>query len=364
MERLFLATIRSRGLPVWARYGTTTLLVLACLQFRLWLLPPDGGVPFLMFVPAVVLAGVIFDRGTGIYASLLSAVLAVVFFVKRTSPLQIAEPSDMIALLVFLGITLFTAFILEALHTAFHSFALQRVDLDAANAQLRHVAEEKATLLSEAVHRASNDLQRLAASLSLQAKKTTEPAARQALREALDRVLALARINQRLDRHRDDGQADVDSKGFIEGLAEDLRQGAVGMRPLTLCAVAESHVLPMAQAVPIGLIINELVTNALKYAFPEEAEGTITIGLRREGSDFVVLVEDDGVGFDPAAPPHGSGLGTRISRSLARQLGGHLEAAPAAPGANRPGMRWIIRLPTSSPEPTGAWVHTVAGTRS
>lgn len=335
---------RSRGLPIWARYGITTALVLVCFGFRLWLLPPYAGVPFLLFLPAVILTGVVFDRGTGIYASLLSAVLGVLFFVRRTGLWQFAEARSVVSLVVFLGVAVFTSFILEALHVSLWNLERERARLDAANGQLRRAGEEKAVLLSEAVHRAGNDLQRLAAALSLQARMSTEPAAREALLEALDRVTALAQINARLDRHRDGGQAEVDSQGFIEGLAEDLRKGTLGVRGIVLHTAAESHVLPMARAVPIGLITNELVVNALKYAFPDELEGNITITFRREGNDFVMTVEDDGVGFDPAAPPRGTGLGTRISRFLARQLDGHLEAAPARPGTDRPGVRWTVQI--------------------
>jgi two-component sensor histidine kinase len=235
------------------------------------------------------------------------------------------------------------------LHVALHNLAVQRVNFAEANAQLRRLAEERAILLSEAIHRTGNDLQRLASSLSLQAGLSTEPAVRQALKEASDRVVAQVRINARLDQHRDDGQPDVDSKAFIEGLTNDLRQGAVGMRPITLRAIAEARLLPMASAAPVGLIINELVTNALKYAFPDDMEGNVAVAFRCDGSDFVVAVEDDGVGFDPLAPPRGTGLGTRVSRALARQLGGHLEAAPTNPGETRPGARWTIRFPRSGP---------------
>lgn len=69
MERLFLLSARSRALPVWVRYGATTFLVIVCLVLRLWIFGTRPGLPFLMFFPAVILAGLVFDRGTGIYAT-------------------------------------------------------------------------------------------------------------------------------------------------------------------------------------------------------------------------------------------------------------------------------------------------------
>jgi two-component sensor histidine kinase len=205
-------------------------------------------------------------------------------------------------------------------------------------------------MLSEAVHRARNDLQRLAATLHLQAGVAGEPAARQAFNEASERITALARINARLDRHRDDGQPEVDSRGFLEGMVEDLRDGVVGLRPIALVVSAEAHTMPMARAVPIGLIVNELIGNALKYAFPDDHEGRLEVGFQRIGGEFILIVEDYGVGLDPAAAPQGSGLGSRISRALAGQLGGHLTSAPAAPASNRPGVRWTMHFPATGPK--------------
>lgn len=273
--------------------------------------------------------------------------LAVWFLLEPTRSLAITEVPDLLALLIFLAIALFTAFVMEALHVALTRLAKERQELAAANAELARTAEARGMLLSEAVHRARNDLQRLAATLHLQAGAVQEDAARKVLQDASGRIMALARINARLDRHRDDGQALVTSHGFFEGLAQDLRDAVADLRPIALVVEAEDHAVPMARAVPVGLAVNELVGNALKYAFPGEMDGRVRIGFRREGPDFILTVEDNGVGFDPAAPPKGSGLGTRISRALAGQLGGSLEAAPTMPGTNRPGLRWTMRFPAS-----------------
>jgi two-component sensor histidine kinase len=347
MERLFLLSARSRGLPVWARYGATTLLVLACLVLRFWLFGYGPGLPFLLFFPAVILAGLVFDRGTGIYAALLSGVCAVWFLFEPTRTFAITQAVDLLSLMIFFGVAFFTAFLMEALHVALRRLAQERQDLATANAELAHVAEARGTLLSEAVHRARNDLQRLAATLHLQAGAVGGAEARQALQDASGRIMALARINARLDRHRDDGQAVVNSRGFLEGLVQDLREAAVDLRPIALLVQAEDHAVPMARAVPIGLTVNELAGNALKYAFPGEMEGRVRVVFRREEAEFLLVVEDNGIGLDPGTAPQGSGLGTRISRALAGQLGGSLEASPASPGANRPGLRWAMRFPAS-----------------
>jgi two-component sensor histidine kinase len=350
MERLFLLTSRTRGFPTWARYGATTLLVLLCLGLRFLIFGPGAGFSFLLFFPAVILAGIVFDHGTGIYASLLSSVLAVYFFIEPVGSFDLSGP-NFLAVLVFLGITLFTAVLLEALHGTLRKLITERQKLAAANSQLQGVAETRATLLSEAVHRARNDLQRLAATLHVQGLLSGEPAARQALADASDRITALARINTRLDLHRPDGDPEVDSKGFIDGLVEDLRDTFVGLRPIALASSVEAHVISMARAVPLGLIVNELVVNALKYAFPGDAEGRVHVRFQRSGDEDVLSVEDDGIGLDPAAPAQGTGLGTQIIRSLAAQLGGQARTGPARSSGNRPGVRWTICFPVAGQDP-------------
>jgi two-component system, sensor histidine kinase PdtaS len=348
VEHLFLLAARSRGLPVWARYGTTTLLVLICLGLQRWILGPEPRLTFLLLYFPIILAGLLFNRGTGIYATALGALCEQWLLIRQVGSPANLETSDFVTLLVFLIVGLFTAFLVEALHVALRSLATERASLAEANRELLTVAEQRGTLLSEAVHRAANDLQRLAGTLRLQANATDEFTTQSALREAADRVAAVGRINARLDRHRDDGYAEVDSRGFLDGLVKDLCQEIAGLRPIMIVSAAEAHMISMARAVPIAMIVNELVSNALKYAFPDEQEGKIDVAFRREGEDFVLTVSDDGVGFDPAAVPKGSGLGTGISRSLAGQLGGHLEAVPQAPGSNQSGTRWVMRFPAEN----------------
>jgi two-component sensor histidine kinase len=350
MEQLFLVTARSRDLPVVARYAITLTLVLASLALRKALFGHSHQSPYLLLYPVVVLAGVLFDRGTGIFSTLLGGALAVWLFVEPTGSFAIASGADVIALLVFLGVGLFTAFLLESLHLALTSLADERRKLEVANRSLRHVAEQKGTLLGEAVHRARNDLQRLAATILLQAGNVQDPAARAALGTASSRITALARINTRLDRHRDDGLSIVDSKAFLEGLVEDMRDLGGNLRPIAFRVTAESHDLPMARAVPIAMLVNELVGNAMKYAFPDEMPGQLDVCFRRDGDAYVLVVEDNGVGFDPASPARGTGIGTRISKALAGQLGGQIACTAATPAGNRPGVRWTARIPVEGPE--------------
>jgi two-component sensor histidine kinase len=92
----------------------------------------------------------------------------------------------------------------------------------------------------------------------------------------------------------------------------------------------ESELLPTDQAVPMGLIVNELVTNALKYAFPRHTKGTVLVTLKRVPGELQLTVADDGRGVDPRRAD--SGLGGRLVEGFAQQLGGHVERESGSQG--------------------------------
>jgi two-component sensor histidine kinase len=98
-------------------------------------------------------------------------------------------------------------------------------------------------------------------------------------------------------------------------------------------------------------VATELVANALKYAFPEERAGTVSVGFQREGEGFALTVTDDGVGFDPAAAPKGTGLGGKLVRALVAQLGGRVEVRS---GGAQGGTVCTIRFPARPAEAAAA----------
>lgn len=141
----------------------------------------------------------------------------------------------------------------------------------------------------------------------------------------------------------------VDMREFLQGLVANLRSEVGALHPVALHVNAEALPLAVGRAVPVGLIVNELVTNALKYAFPDRQAGSVWVGLRREGGTMVLAVEDEGIGCDPTAAPQGIGIGLRLVKTLAAQLGGR-----AVPGASRgegrtPGTEWRVHFPLRSP---------------
>lgn len=188
-----------------------------------------------------------------------------------------------------------------------------------------HSLSDAQMALAEALHRARNDLQAVVSMLRLQASVSADATVRAALLDAEIRVSALASLNTRLDAAAKEAGAVFDSAVFIEGLATDLQGMHFGRRSITLRLDVEAHSLDAAHGKPLGLILNELVVNALKYAFAGVDGGVVSISFRQEGGDYMLAVADDGVGMDIAAPARGTGLGTRLVRGLARQIGGQFE---------------------------------------
>ncbi|MBD0271317.1 MAG: DUF4118 domain-containing protein, partial [Acetobacteraceae bacterium] len=311
------------------------------------------GCPFLPFLFAVLVSGTLFDQGAAFLATALSAALAAWCFLPPAGSFRVEDPHHAFALLLFLAVGASIAAVVEVLHSALLRERRARADLARSE-------EQRRLLLNEFRHRTRNDLQSLAALLLLRARSAPSSAAADGLREAAEHARALARAHAWLahgDVGDDEHPARVDTKEFVEGFCRDLGRALLSgeLRPIALIAAAESHTLDSERAVHLGLALNELVTNALKYAFPDSGAGTVHVRFAREGNDFVLSVSDDGIGMsaDDARPhgspagrlPRGTGLGTRLLQGLAAQLRGTLSRE----GGGGAGTSAELRFPAGEP---------------
>jgi PAS domain S-box-containing protein len=197
---------------------------------------------------------------------------------------------------------------------------------------LQAALKEKNLLLSEIHHRVKNNLQVIQSLLALQAEKVADPDAARLLVESQNRIKTMSLIHQMLYESKDFGR--VDFGGFLASLAPNLMSsyGAPPDRVALLIDVA-TIALPIDVAIPCGLIVNELVSNALKHAFPADRRGRIKIDLTQTGADDVLLsVSDDGVGIPDALDvANASTLGLQMVTLLADQLGAELAIARSNP---------------------------------
>ena len=219
MQAIFTHGFLTRGWPIWARYAGATLITLVMLALRIGLTEYLPSFPYLLFIPAIIVNAILFNRGTGLYTALLSAALAAYFFVDPIGNLQAGDPRQAIGLVVYLAIGLTTASIIEALHSTLH-------DLTQANRRLAASEREKDLLLQEAGHRMKNDLAILTSLVKLQERAVQDPAARAALASTADRIQVMSRLHERLKRR--DTAAFVNIGSFIEDLCGDLKGALVG----------------------------------------------------------------------------------------------------------------------------------------
>lgn len=191
-----------------------------------------------------------------------------------------------------------------------------------AAAQLEASLREKETLLKEVHHRVKNNLQVISSLLSLQAGYVADDNLAAMLQDSQNRVHSIALVHEKLYQARD--LARVDMGEYLATLTKHL-QGALGRTEadVTLEIAPIELELPLDAAVPCGLIVNELVTNALKHAFPGRRSGHVRVRAG-VGDDrrITIAVSDDGIGLPPAFDfERSSSMGLRLVSTLARQLG-------------------------------------------
>ena len=190
--------------------------------------------------------------------------------------------------------------------------------------------EEKVSLLKEVHHRVKNNLQIVASLLSLQANRTTNREVVDILEDTRNRVKSMALLHEAL--YHSENLARINFTTYVNGLCGQLilSFGPAASRVRMDIQVRRIS-LPLESAVPCGLIVNELVSNALKHGFPAGRTGTIGVKLEKSGEQQLVLsVRDDGVGLAPGLDPAGmSSLGLQLVSILANQLGGRLEVEPS-----------------------------------
>ena len=291
------------------RYGATAAMVLVTFFVRLGIEERGGAYGFILFIPALVAASLLFDRRAGFAALVLSVGLT-------ATVLQ--WPGNL-----RFHIAALASFALVGTCLVFVSDGLRRAVDRAQKAE-----REKDLLLQEMSHRVKNKFATILAIIGLQARQST-PEVRAALESIGGRIKTIAGVHDYLQLARHEGVVDMSEyRGELCGsLGDSLRD----LRPVTVSVVADPIQLSPEKALSAGLIVNELVTNALKYAFPDGRSGHVHVGLSKPGTNIELLVSDDGAGCAERAD---TGLGTKLVTLLAAQLGGSANWKQADAGCN------------------------------
>lgn len=319
VENALVEALPKKKLGALVSYAGATLFVGVSFFIRWRFKDYWNGYPFLLFIPAIFLSALLLDRASGLYATALSAGLAAYFFIEPVGSLAVSTP-NLAPFIAFVAIGAGLAFMTELLR-----HALNRIS----------GGERRTTLLMrELAHRTKNDFMVLASIVKLQAREHPE-AMRAAFDALADRIAVMAKVHEQLQPG--DEHVIVDAREYLEGLCEGVSGTGKETRPISVQVTADPVQLMLGDAVPVGLIVNELVTNALKYAFPEGQGGTVDVGFKMADQGTAeIVVRDNGVGCPPTAR---DGLGSQLVRTLARQMKGTVKRE----GADR-GCRAVVRV--------------------
>jgi two-component sensor histidine kinase len=202
-----------------------------------------------------------------------------------------------------------------------------------ANARLEDIVNRQAVLLREVNHRVANSLQLVSSLVQMQANLVADAGAKGALEDTQHRIAAIMQIHRRL--YTSDDVEQVEMRDYLVGLIGELQHSVAASeanRPIRLDV--EPIRLKTDQAVSLGVVVTELVTNACKYAYAPGEAGEVRVRLCALGAaGHRLVVEDDGRGIDEAAPSQGTGLGRRVVAAMARSLGSRLVFDPTHAGA-------------------------------
>lgn len=296
---------------MWS-YIVTTLMVLTTNMIRSSVL--GDGYPFLVYDVLILLAALLFDKGAGFFCMLLGALS----FAFHWYGFSIPSVKDTIPLLPLILYMIGGSIISLITQTLVHFSERLVANVD----KLTENESRNTLMVRDLHHRVKNHLQSVASLINMSKKKVRDPAAIRELDTTANRLYVLARVYDRLQFDHDDLEANVCVQDFISQLCHDLTVGVIDGRPIMIHQNVEQHVVPVSTCVALGLLVNELVSNSLKHAFPDDREGNVFVDFTYSGGSFTLRVADDGIGYDLQTVSRS--VGSRLIESLAHQLDGHL----------------------------------------
>jgi two-component sensor histidine kinase len=334
--------------PLAIRLATTGVVLVATCLFQLPLEREVPGEPFLLFLLVVIASTLAFGARIGFVGVGLSTILSLLFF-EPFGTFILHHAADLIkielyAILAACSVVAFARLGNALLTAADNTDTLKRLD------------ESKSILLRELAHGVANNFAAVAAFISVKSIAITDTKAKAILDEAIEQVKVMGSVHRRL--RGGDHDVSMDSQAFLQDLCDELEASMARGRPLSIQCDAISRPLCADDAVSLGLIVNELVTNAFKHAFPHGRAGCVRVNLEALGDQLCLCVEDDGTGFDSRSQL-GAGMGQDLVRGLARQLGGDLEAKTTKTGSSfRLAIPYIRPAPsTQAMAPASTLIH-------
>ncbi|WP_373517525.1 sensor histidine kinase [Pricia sp.] len=302
----------------------------------------SGGInsPFIFVLALIVVAGYVTTKAYGtLYLNLNLLIIVLIYsqsivdfsFVTNVIPENSRNVFALISVLfsVYLLGGVFGKNLLHAHHNLYKT-----------KNELEEKINEKETLIKEVHHRVKNNLQTISSLLSLQSRSTEDKEVKSLLKSSQNRVISMAMVHEMLYMRED--LSKIEYRSYVQELAEYLIRSVKGTSSnITLDIDIPDVKLNIDTAIPLGLLINETVTNALKYGIIDENKGEICIKLRKGDADeFQLNIGDDGIGFaETITYKNSKSLGLKLIHNLARQLQGSI-----ARDFSKNGTHYIVKF--------------------
>jgi two-component sensor histidine kinase len=305
--------------------GFSLLLVI----LRLALMPWIGELaPFALVFVAIVGAAVLAGWRAGLIALVVGQLLIWVFVMEPRETIGFKDSLQVGALAIATLSQLLTLTIL----------ALYQREVERAWSRRENQMGLLEKALQEIDHRTSNNYQTVIALILAQAKSATDPAVKAALEQASARIGAISEASRKLATSSDNLQ-EVRIGEHLRDLCAKIARG-LGRDGVRIDCEFADITLGADEAVCVSIIVNELVTNALKHAFPAGREGVIRVSLERGHKAVQLVIDDDGVGIDGSGATQGTGLGSRLIATYAKQMKAKHDITSGGEGT-----RHVFRIP-------------------
>lgn len=324
-ERLLTVQERAHALPLVLHIAGMIAVVALAVALQMTTKVYAEGYRFLFFFAANATNALLWDRRVALAGTVVSTFSTIYFFVEPKSGLFLPDrPGDIVAAIVFFAfgcveVLIISGFLDTIREARDATVAAKRAD------------EEKGTLLVESNHRIKNNLQLMVALLS---REMGAEDAEKTLESIRGKLITMSRLHDQLSLRPD---KHIDMQAFLTALCDDLVDSVADSRGVSVSVSADGVAVPGRMATMLGLIVNELVTNAVKYAYAPGQAGVVSVNLEPQASDFRLVVADGGCGLNGAQP----GLGRQLIDILVGQLGGNVKAPPGA------GTTFVIVFPNA-----------------
>jgi two-component sensor histidine kinase len=233
------------------------------------------------------------------------------------------ERNWLLTVIIAIALTLVLVFYLYTKITKINkTLSRQKSNFEALNIEMKQTIEQREMLIQEVHHRVKNNLQIISSILNMQASAEQEKSTVSSIKKAQQRVRSIAMIHEKL--YQADTFSSIDFREYLFDLTQQIKSAVSSEDFIVEIEVVSIQVsLNIDYAIPLGLIINEIVTNSIKYAFPERKSGNIAINFKSTGANqYELRVSDDGIGMklDDSANVKPSTLGRSLIELLSRQL--------------------------------------------